>query len=59
MHYLTAPTRGTEEVDGVGDVVLLKRHESKALWKSIRTDNVHSYLHTYGGDTLPAANKVR
>jgi len=58
MHYLTAPTRGTKEIDGVGDVVLLKRHESRALWKSLRTDDVQSYLDTYGGDTLPAANKV-
>jgi LCP family protein required for cell wall assembly len=59
MHYLTAPTRGTREVDDVGDVVVLKKHESQALWESLRSDDVQSYLETYGGDTLPAADKVR
>jgi LCP family protein required for cell wall assembly len=58
MHYLTAPTRGTREIDGVGDVVVLKKHESQALWESLRSDDVQSYLDTYGGDTLPAASKV-
>jgi LCP family protein required for cell wall assembly len=59
MHYLTVPTRGTREVDDVGDVVLLKKHDSRALWKSLRSDDVQSYLKTYGGDTLPATDKVR
>ena len=59
MHYLTVPTRGTREVDPVGDVVVLKKHECQALWQSLRDDDVQSYLDTYGGDTLQAADKVR
>jgi LCP family protein required for cell wall assembly len=59
MHYLTVPTRGTRDIDGVGDVVLLKKHASKALWRSLRADDVQSYLKAHGGDTLPAADKVR
>jgi len=59
MHYLTVPTRGTRDVDGVGSVVVLQRGEARALWESLRTDDVQSYLDTYGGDTLPAADKVR
>jgi len=59
MHYLTAPTRGTREVDDIGDVVVLKKRECRALWESLRSDDVQSYLRTYGGETLPAADKVR
>jgi hypothetical protein len=59
VRYLTVPTQGSREVDGVGDVVVLKKRESQALWESLRSDDVQSYLQTYGGDTLPASDKVR
>lgn len=59
MHYLTVPTRGTAEVDGVGSVVLLRKREAEALWESLRADDVQGYLARYGGDTLPKAGKVR
>jgi LCP family protein required for cell wall assembly len=59
MHFLTAPTRGTSEIEGVGSVVLLKRREARALWDSLRADDIQGYLDEYGGDTLPASRRVR
>lgn len=57
--FLTAPTRGTRVVEGVGDVVLLAPKESRALWESLRADDVQAYLDRYGGDTLPDSGQVR
>jgi LCP family protein required for cell wall assembly len=59
VQYLTAPVAGTKDVAGVGDVVVLKKKESNALWKSVRDDDVQAYLDKYGGDRLPDASKVR
>ncbi|HEX2176489.1 MAG TPA: LCP family protein [Nocardioidaceae bacterium] len=59
VQYLTAPTTGTEDVEGVGNVVLLAPKESKALWEALRTDDVQGYLERYGGETLPASGQVR
>jgi LCP family protein required for cell wall assembly len=59
VHYLTVPTRGTREVEDVGDVVVLARREAAALWESLRADDVQSYLDEHGGDTLPASGRVR
>jgi LCP family protein required for cell wall assembly len=59
LEYLTAPMRGYDDVDGVGSVVLLDRTEGRVLWRSVRDDDVTSYLDRYGGDTLPAADRVR
>jgi LCP family protein required for cell wall assembly len=59
VHYLTVPTRGTADVDGVGSVVLLRKREAEALWESLRADDVQGYLDRYGGDTLPESGRVR
>jgi len=59
VQYLTAPVAGTKDVDGVGNVVVLKKKESNALWKSVRDDDVQAYLNKYGGDRLPDASQVR
>jgi LCP family protein required for cell wall assembly len=59
VQYITAPVAGTKDVDGVGNVVTLKKKESRALWRSLRDDDVQAYLDQYGGDTLPEAGDVR
>lgn len=59
VHYLTAPVAGTEDVEGYGNVVVLKPQESQALWEALRDDDVQRYLDEYGGDTLPGSGQVR
>lgn len=59
VQYITAPTRGTQDVEDVGNVVLLDHAECDALWKAIREDDVQSYLSRFGGDTLPESGDVR
>ncbi|MDP9444820.1 MAG: LCP family protein [Actinomycetota bacterium] len=56
--YLTAPTRGYRDVQGIGSVVLLAQKESRALWRSLRTDDVGAYLDKYGGERLPDAAAI-
>jgi LCP family protein required for cell wall assembly len=59
VQYLTAPVAGTKDVDGVGNVVVLRKKESRALWESLRDDDVQAYLDEYGGERLPQSDQVR
>jgi hypothetical protein len=57
---MTAPLRkepyGTSP-DGQS-IVLLDKREGRALWRSMRVDDVESYLAKYGGNLLPPPSKV-
>ncbi|MGH8879747.1 MAG: LCP family protein [Stackebrandtia sp.] len=59
VEFLTTPIRGYATRGDAGDVVLLQRKETRALWRSIRNDNIDNYLTTYGGETLPEADQIR
>lgn len=59
VEFITAPMRGYADIDGVGSVVRLDKRECRALWDSVRNDNVDSYLRRYGGDVLPDSDKIR
>ena len=58
--FMTAPLRkepyGTSP-DGQS-IVLLDKREGRALWRSMRVDDVESYLAKYGGNLLPPPSKV-
>jgi LCP family protein required for cell wall assembly len=57
VEYLTAPLGRYDTVNGAS-VVRLQKKESDALFSAVRTDDIEAYLHKYGGDTLPDADKV-
>lgn len=58
VEFLTAPVKGTAELDDVGSVVLLKKQESQALWDALRNDDMEGYLDRYGGDRLPGSGQI-
>jgi LCP family protein required for cell wall assembly len=57
VEYLTAPL-GSYDTENGESVVRLRKKESDALFSAVRNDNIEAYLHKYGGDTLPDADKV-
>ena len=56
--FLTAPFAGYDTTPDGQSVVLLKTKESHALWRSIKNDDIQSYIDKYGGDTLQGADHV-
>jgi len=57
VEYLTAPL-GSYDTENGESVVRLDKVEANALFSAVRHDNIDHYLHKYGGDTLPKADKV-
>jgi LCP family protein required for cell wall assembly len=57
VEYLTTPLGSYDTVNG-SSVVRLDQVESRALFRSLRHDDIESYLKKYGGDTLPSPEKV-
>ena len=56
--FMTAPVATTEDVSGVGNVVILKETQSAELWQAIANDQVGAYVQAYPDDQLPGADEV-
>ncbi|WP_229051954.1 LCP family protein [Aeromicrobium sp. Leaf350] len=56
--FMTAPVATTEDVSGVGNVVILKESQSDELWQAVLSDQVGSYITAYPDEQLPGADEV-
>lgn len=56
--FLTAPAAGFEDVDNVGNVVLLDTKRAKRLFRAMATDTMARYVKANPGDVLKSSHEI-